>query len=63
MPRSPFGEIGQIGAGDDGFHAGSFSAFEVSIFLILAWACGERRTRPTSWPGAEASAPIFGAAR
>src|SRR5690242_18092198 len=27
------------------------------MLLILAWACGERRTRPISMPGATASAP------
>ena len=51
------GEIGQVGAVMTALTPGSFSAFEVSIFLILAWACGERRTRPTSWPGALKSAP------
>src|SRR5665213_3244576 len=33
------------------------SALEVSIFRILACACGERKTNPISWPGIDASAP------
>ena len=27
--------------------------------LISAWAWGERKTRPMSWPGANVSAPYF----
>ena len=44
------------------FTPASFSAFEVSIFLIFACACGERSTRPTSWPAREVGA-VAGAAR
>ena len=36
---------------------GSFSAFEVSIDLIRACACGERRMRPYSMPAIFMSAP------
>ena len=51
MPWSPLVRSGRSAAVITAFTPASFSAFEVSIFLIFAWAWGERRTRPTSWPG------------
>jgi len=36
---------------------GSAAAFEMSIERMRAWACGERRTRPTSIPGIAMSEP------
>src|SRR5262249_53543701 len=36
---------------------GSAAAFAISIERMRAWACGERRMRPTSMPGIARSAP------
>ena len=41
----------------------SFSALDVSILLILAWACGLLRMRPTNWPGHVEVRAVAGAAR
>jgi hypothetical protein len=35
----------------------SFSALFISMLRIFACGCGERRTAPTSCPGANVSAP------
>ena len=50
-------QITALSAGQIDLSPLSFSAFEVSIFLIFAWACGLLRTRPTSWPAMLKSAP------
>ena len=39
------------------FTPASASAFDVSIDLMTAWACGLRSTLPISWPGRLKSAP------
>src|SRR5512146_3037665 len=38
---------------------GSAAAFEVSIERMRAWACGERKIRPTNSPGIDKSAPYW----
>ena len=57
MAASPLVRSGRSAAVITAFTPFSFSAFEVSIFLIVAWAWGLRRTRPTSWPAMLKSAP------
>ena len=57
MAASPSVRSGRSAAVITAFTPLSFSAFEVSIFLIVAWACGLLRTRPTNWPAMLKSAP------
>src|SRR5919205_2354441 len=41
------------------FTPGSFSAADMSMDLIRAWACGDRRILPYSIPGSFRSAPYM----
>ena len=59
MPESPSVRSGRSAAVSTALTPASFSAFDVSIFLILACAWGLRRILPTSWPGILKSAPYL----
>ena len=59
MPWSPLVRSGRSAAVSTAFTPASFSAFDVSIFLIFAWACGSAGRGPTSWPGMLWSAPYL----
>ena len=57
MAESPLVRSGRSAAVITAFTPFSFSALEVSIRLILAWAWGLLRMRPTNCPGILKSAP------
>ena len=57
MAASPLVRSGRSAAVITAFTPFSFSAFDVSIFLIFAWAWGLLRMRPTNCPAMLKSAP------
>jgi hypothetical protein len=57
MAESPLVRSGKSAAVITAFTPFNFSALDVSILMILAWAWGLRKILPTNWPGMLKSAP------